>query len=953
MPRDAAADIQNGIGQKGNIAYMPAACFQGTMQSLAPTECAEDVVNFQENIMSRNLVDYAIGESRRNNVKILHSYLLQLAEFYVPKKKGKPPHRAAQLRDECKSKADKLYHQENALSKLADHLSRFSSGQDGTVLAECTFETRYNRRVEQRSRRYVDGSGVQAISNASKHIAVPNKRDWDIVKTMYTLAWQIIKRVNVLIDHPAASFKAIEQMASNADDVFRQLRLLPEQCKRVCIKVVNGGKIPEELSTNLFLKLLQQEGILLRWLAASINPEFLQHVVDAQEKQNPAATVWFYTWTSVEDYILEAWVRFVLGRCSRPAHLSLHFDGIMTDPNVLSNDEEFAKESEEAILHATRYRVKIARKCRNSFMDTIFGEGSTTAVQEPLPGALKRPGNCALAAIARATAKVRAIAAKASASNKDNRDAMERKVRTYRQAATMCDVHLLPVRMPEEELTKGWFLVHSENKGTPHCVALYVGEGGNYTVIDGDVKCTLERAAWARAWDAAIDRKYLVLFQVTDVLVDGNSPENLLLDLEAGARRRVLRRPSSSHHSYPSPKRGKGRLLCGKLPKFKNRAGGLRRVPKEVRYVPTEQNVDTKSRGCRSQHWCMSLTRLAQMTERQTIEHLRGIGLLKNFEGVCPLCGSASLKPLRRVENRGWVHRCNAKCCHKFVYPHSCHPIFNLGWGSRKVSLNEQAQVLFGRAAGIPSGKMHLLTGISGKVIERVNKRWLRAVRRHVLRQQSKMVFGDQQKWTEVEVDETSVRGAKSKDGQRITWVQYCGLIARGDRRSLTLVKMKSKTTRAKTHGKGKGSFASSGPISKAEWKPICDKFLKRRKIILHSDGARAYRYTKVPGVVVDTVKHKRPRPVYAARWCHRLPLDYLKTNLVGASDVKCVKRWVKKGTQIIDRVWGLLKNNGVPKTIKARDDIVDLYTREFQWKYWNEHDDKWKAMGHVISGSP
>eukprot|EP00959_Pyramimonas_sp_CCMP1952_P063559 1328322-Pyramimonas_sp.AAC.1 len=63
---------------------------------------------------------------------------------------------------------------------------------------------------------------------------------------MYTLAWQISKRVNVLIDHPAAPFKAIEQVASNADDVFRQLRLLPEQCKRVCIKVVNGGKIPEE-----------------------------------------------------------------------------------------------------------------------------------------------------------------------------------------------------------------------------------------------------------------------------------------------------------------------------------------------------------------------------------------------------------------------------------------------------------------------------------------------------------------------------------------------------------------------------------------------------------------------------------------------------------------------------------------------------------------------------------
>ena len=177
MPRDTVADIQNGIGQKGNIAYMPAACFQGTMQSLAPTECAEDIVKLQENTMSRDLVDYAIGASRRKNATTLHSYLLHLAEYYVPKKKGKPPQRAAQLRDECKSKADKLQHQEHALSKLADHLSRCSSGQDGTVLAECTLETRYHRKVGRRSRRYVDGRGVQAISNASKHIAVPNKRD--------------------------------------------------------------------------------------------------------------------------------------------------------------------------------------------------------------------------------------------------------------------------------------------------------------------------------------------------------------------------------------------------------------------------------------------------------------------------------------------------------------------------------------------------------------------------------------------------------------------------------------------------------------------------------------------------------------------------------------------------------------------------------------------------------
>ena len=59
---------------------------------------------------------------------------------------------------------------------------------------------------------------------------------------------------------------------------------------------------------------------------------------------------------------------------------------------------------------------------------------------------------------------------------------------------------------------------------------------------------------------------------------------------------------------------------------------------------------------------------------------------------------------------------------------------------------------------------------------------------------------------------------------------------------------------------------------------------------------------------------------------------------------------WVKAGTQHIDNVWKLLKSSGVPKNLACNDDLVENYTREFQWIFWNGERDKRRAMGGVFS---
>jgi hypothetical protein len=75
------------------------------------------------------------------------------------------------------------------------------------------------------------------------------------------------------------------------------------------------------------------------------------------------------------------------------------------------------------------------------------------------------------------------------------------------------------------------------------------------------------------------------------------------------------------------------------------------------------------------------------------------------------------------------------------------------------------------------------------------------------------------------------------------------------------------------------------------------------QKVILHCHGARAYRFTKMPGVVIDRVKNQRPNPIYSAKFMHKLPKDHMKTHLKLKDQGPLENGWVKTGTQMIDNV--------------------------------------------------
>ena len=121
------------------------------------------------------------------------------------------------------------------------------------------------------------------------------------------------------------------------------------------------------------------------------------------------------------------------------------------------------------------------------------------------------------------------------------------------------------------------------------------------------------------------------------------------------------------------------------------------------------------------------------------------------------------------------------------------------------------------------------------------------------------------------------------------------------------------------------------GPIRKWDWKPIADRYLRDRKVILHKDGARTYKLS-APGVLHGNAVHMKKKmkvagktpwvkPRYTKLWAHTLP---------GGK-----KLTVKAGTQIIDRFWGHVRAYLKHATRKVGSSSLARKIRVAQWTYW------------------
>ncbi|CAE7742054.1 unnamed protein product, partial [Symbiodinium necroappetens] len=96
------------------------------------------------------------------------------------------------------------------------------------------------------------------------------------------------------------------------------------------------------------------------------------------------------------------------------------------------------------------------------------------------------------------------------------------------------------------------------------------------------------------------------------------------------------------------------------------------------------------------------------------------------------------------------------------------------------------------------------------------------------------------------------------------------------------------------------------GPIRKREWTSIAAKYLAGRRVILHTDGARAYKL-KVDQVVHCNVVHKKTKVKKNGKVYWEKPRYTKIYDLMLPTGQKFK---VTSGTQIIDRCWRHLRSH-------------------------------------------
>ena len=406
--------------------------------------------------------------------------------------------------------------------------------------------------------------------------------------------------------------------------------------------------------------------------------------------------------------------------------------------------------------------------------------------------------------------------------------------------------------------------------------------------------------------------------------------------------------------AFPDVKRGKLRV--------QRRPAAKKFVPVPyVRHgIPSSKNKAHRARWGRSIHMLMSFT------GKRLIQLLQKDGILRHWKGrSCPRCGNGTLGKLSYINGKNvWAYRCNSKKCHKYLQPHDFHPIFFMGAGNSVTPLNQQAAALYCAVANVPCQSAHLILDMDHKPVERIYANLDISRARYVTAKENLISYGGN--WQDVEVDEVDIGKSTdetSNSTYNTTWEQWGGLVERGRPSSLRLFRLNPRVTRKRAPG--------PGPITKRDWAPVGKKLLANRKVVLHSDGARAYKL-KLPDVLHCNVVHQKKKiqingkAVFSkanmihSLVCHALEMSCGKcTGKVGQAalhhkvydlnlpDGSRLK--VKSGTQIIDRFWGhlrnYLKNSGrIPGSAALTRKV-----RAAQFTYWHRSHNMWQATGTML----
>lgn len=242
---------------------------------------------------------------------------------------------------------------------------------------------------------------------------------------------------------------------------------------------------------------------------------------------------------------------------------------------------------------------------------------------------------------------------------------------------------------------------------------------------------------------------------------------------------------------------------------------------------------------------------------------------------------------------------------------------------------------------GVSQQAAHLLLDKDHKPVERIYANNELARKIFVEAKEKDILFGGKDFWADVEADEVDLGKHDDQDAndpkRTTSWEQCGGIIQRGAASTLLLTRLNPICTKRRAPG--------PGPIKKREWEPLARKHLMLRNVILHTDGAKAYKM-KIPGMHHDNVVHQKKRLVKNGKVSWLLP-TYAKVTTHKLSNGDNLK--VKAGTQIIDGFWRILKRYLGNTPQKPGSRALARKVRSAQWAYWYKSDNLWQRTGDML----
>ena len=246
--------------------------------------------------------------------------------------------------------------------------------------------------------------------------------------------------------------------------------------------------------------------------------------------------------------VLRAWVAFV--QQYKPAHLSLHFDGIRIDAQCVNDSglsmQDFTAQSAAHIFKETGFEVTIVEKAHLTFLQLLIGKPHCNAKVPEACKELLNQGNCIPLALWRFKHCLKGdVPLLIREDETANAAALASGARTYRRCFSTCKVSSA-VHVGFAPKSSGSYLVHLESDGNPHCIAIaYDSRRREATVYHQElVFNSVALSELKELFGNCVDHLSVVTFQVASSEVDLAKPYTdedevhdlgSLLDLSAGA----------------------------------------------------------------------------------------------------------------------------------------------------------------------------------------------------------------------------------------------------------------------------------------------------------------------------------------------------------------------------------------------------------------------------------